>query len=138
MLLYKDVYPKMFVKRQRPGGGVLYMGCTHSVTYYCAPLLWQESARDHADGLLSFAYPPSIYISDVAGRVARHTNNRTAQGLFHPNDGRICMASDENIQAAQNKTLKLQLFCVNNIIFVKNRLDHRMGTLGTDITGHIL
>ena len=85
------------------------MGCTHSVVYYYSPLLWQESARDHADGLLSFAHPPNIYISDVAGRVARHTNNRTEQKFFHPNDGRLCEASKENIQAAQKKTLEVQL-----------------------------
>lgn len=90
-------------------GGVLHMGCTHSVVYYCSPLLWQESARDHADGLLGFAHPLNIYISDVAGRVARHTNNRTAQRFFHPHDGRLCEASQENIQAAQDNTLKVQL-----------------------------
>ncbi|KAL6488972.1 hypothetical protein MHYP_G00027130 [Metynnis hypsauchen] len=68
LLLYKDVYPKMFVKLQKTGGGVLHMGCIHSVVYY-------ESARDHGDALLSFRQPPTVYISDIAGRVARHRIN---------------------------------------------------------------
>ena len=100
------------------------MGCTHSVVYYYSPLLWQESARDHADGLLSFAHPPNIYISDVAGRVARHTNNRTEQKFFHPNDGRLCEASKENIQAAQKKTLEVQLPWTKNLLFGKTDIQN--------------
>ncbi|KAK7907169.1 hypothetical protein WMY93_015781 [Mugilogobius chulae] len=68
MLLYKDIYPKMFVKLQKTGGGVLHMGCTHGVTYYSSPLLWQESARDHVDGLLSFRCPPMfIFLTLLVG-----------------------------------------------------------------------
>lgn len=104
-------------------GGVLHMGCTHSVVYYCSPLLWQESARDHADGLLSFAHPPNIYISDIAGRVARHTNNRTEQRFFYPHDGRLWEASKENIQAAQDKTLEVQLPWAKNLLFRRNKTD---------------
>lgn len=100
------------------------MGCTHSVTYYFSPLLWTESARDHADGLLSFAYPPTVYISDIAGRVARHTNNRTEQRFFHPHDGRLCETSEENIQAAQDKTLEIKLPWVKNIHFKGRKPDH--------------
>nr|XP_023671165.1 HMG domain-containing protein 3-like [Paramormyrops kingsleyae] len=104
LLLYKDIYPKMFIKLQKTGGGVLHASCMHSVVYYCSPLWWQESARDHTDGLLSFKIPPTIYISDVAGRVARHTNNRTAQQFFQPNDGRLSSATPENIsKASQGK-----------------------------------
>lgn len=117
MLLYKDIYPKMYAKLQRTGGGVLHMGCTHAVTYYFSPLLWTESARDHADGLLSFAHPPTVYISDVAGRVARHTNIRTKKTFFHPNDGRLCETSQENIKAAQDKTLEIKLPWLKNIQF---------------------
>ncbi|XP_072572025.1 uncharacterized protein [Paramormyrops kingsleyae] len=94
----------MFIKLQKTGGGVLHASCMHSVVYYCSPLWWQESARDHTDGLLSFKIPPTIYISDVAGRVARHTNNRTAQQFFQPNDGRLISATPENIsKASQGK-----------------------------------
>ncbi len=76
------------------------MGCTHGVVYYTSPLWWQESARDHGDALLSFKYPPTVYISDIAGRVARHVNNRTQQRFFQPNDGRICAPTDTNISLA--------------------------------------
>lgn len=96
------------------------MGCSHSVVYYCSPLLWQESARDHADGLLSFAKPPTIYISDIAGRVARHTNNRTKQRFFNPNDGRLCSPTSENIQAAQDKSLKVNLPWMKNLLYRRN------------------
>lgn len=88
-------------------GGVLHAGCMHSVVYYCSPLWWQESARDHADALLSLQIPPTIYISDIAGRVARHTNNRTKQEFFQPNDGRLCEATVDNIRMAEQKNLQL-------------------------------
>lgn len=93
------------------------MGCTHSVVYYSSPLWWQESARDHTDALLSFKNPPTIYISDIAGRVARHANNRTQQKLFQPHDGRICTPTNENIQAALNKTLQIELPWVTKLRF---------------------
>ncbi|KAA0721253.1 hypothetical protein E1301_Tti018150s11, partial [Triplophysa tibetana] len=66
LLLYKDIYPKMFVKLHKAGGGVLHLGCTHGVVYYHSPLWWQESARDHGYALLSFKYPPTVFISDIA------------------------------------------------------------------------
>ncbi|KAL6489204.1 hypothetical protein MHYP_G00029450 [Metynnis hypsauchen] len=62
----------MFFKLQKTGGGVLHMGCIHSVVYYESALWWQESARDHGDALLSFRHPPTVYISDITGHVARH------------------------------------------------------------------
>lgn len=43
-----------------------HAGCMHSVVYYCSPLCWQESARVHADALLSLWIPPTIYISHFA------------------------------------------------------------------------
>ncbi|KAL7882973.1 hypothetical protein SRHO_G00006310 [Serrasalmus rhombeus] len=108
LLLYKDIYPKMFVKLQKAGGGVLHVSCQHSIVYYCSPL-WQESARDHADALLSFQHPPNVYICDVAGRVARHLNNRTEQGFFQPDNGKLCETTEENIEKALKKTLQLSL-----------------------------
>lgn len=90
-----------------PLGGVLHSSCMHSVVYYCSPLWWQESARDHTDALLSFKIPPTIYISDIAGRVARHANNRTRQQFFQPFDGRLCKATPENISKATQKQLSV-------------------------------
>ncbi|KAI4796434.1 hypothetical protein KUCAC02_026986 [Chaenocephalus aceratus] len=77
LLHFKDIYPKLFVKLQKAGGGVLHFSCVHGIVYYMNILFWTESARDHTDGLLSFKRFPTCYISDVAGQVARHTNNRT-------------------------------------------------------------
>ncbi|XP_076866870.1 uncharacterized protein LOC143518315 [Brachyhypopomus gauderio] len=109
LLLYKDIYPKMFVKLQKAGGGVLHVSCPHSVVYYCSPLWWRESARDHADALLSFQHAPNVYVSDVAGRVARHLNNRTKQDFFQPYDGRLCEPTKDNIEKALKKTLQISL-----------------------------
>ncbi|XP_077096041.1 uncharacterized protein LOC143747262 [Siphateles boraxobius] len=115
LLLYMDIYPKMFVKLHKAGGGVLHLGCTHGVVYYQSPLWWQESARDHGDGLLSFKYPPTVFISDIAGRVARHVNNRTRQKFFQPHDGRLCAPTSENISAALEKKLTVQKEWVNTL-----------------------
>ncbi|XP_049329319.1 uncharacterized protein LOC103022952 [Astyanax mexicanus] len=115
LLLYKDLYPKMFVKLQKTGGGVLHMTCIHSVVYYQSALWWQESARDHGDALLSFKHPPTVYVSDIAGRVARHVNNRTNQQFFQPHDGRLCANTEENIQAALEKSLHVQFLWVTSV-----------------------
>ncbi len=133
LLLYKDIYPKMYIKLQKTGGmatsynfsieyyremfyllsiflgGVLHYGCPHAIVYCCSPLWWQESARDHVDALLSLKTPPTMYISDVAGRVARHANNRTRQAFFRPFDGRLCEATAENVAKASSKELVVHL-----------------------------
>lgn len=89
----------------------------HGIVYYVNFLFWMESARDHSDGLLSFKYLPTCYISDVAGRVARHTNNRTKQLFFQPHDGRLCAPTPENISKAALKELKVEMEWVNNMRF---------------------
>lgn len=85
------------------------MGCCISHVYYHTPLWWQESARDHGDALLSFKHPPTIFISDIAGRVARHVNNRTGQRFFIPHDGRLCESTPGYITAAKEKRLKVEV-----------------------------
>ncbi|KAG9283629.1 HMG domain-containing protein 3-like [Astyanax mexicanus] len=115
LLLYKEIYPKMFVKLQKAGGGVLHMGCTHGVVFYQSPLWWKESARDHGDALLSFKYPPTVFISDIAGRVARHVNNRTQQMFFQPHDGRVCAPTEDNIREATTGNLKINPVWVQNL-----------------------
>ncbi|XP_062371647.1 uncharacterized protein LOC134059102 [Sardina pilchardus] len=117
LLLYKDLYPKMFIKLQKTGGGVLHLTCPHAVVYYHSPLWWQESARDHGDALLSFKHPPTFFISDVAGRVARHVNNRTGQQFFRPNDGRLCASTPEYIAAATEKRLQVSVPWINSLGF---------------------
>lgn len=96
-------------------GGVLHFSCTHGIVYYVNFLFWMESARDHSDGLLSFKYLPTCYISDVAGQVARHTNNRTKQLFFQPNDGRLCAATTENLNKAAQKDLSVHMEWVKNL-----------------------
>lgn len=87
----------------------MHFACTHGVVYYVNFLFWTESARDHVDGLLSFSSFPTIYISDVAGQVSRHMNNRTQQKFFQPHDGRLCTPSKTNIDEAKEKTLEVNL-----------------------------
>ncbi|XP_077936579.1 uncharacterized protein LOC144383347 [Gasterosteus aculeatus] len=115
LLNFKDVYPKLFVKLQKAGGGVLHFSCPHGVVYYVNILFWTESARDHTDGLLSFKHFPTCYISDVAGQVARHTNNRTKQQYFQPFDGRLCGTTSNNRKLAADKQLKVDLQWVKNL-----------------------
>ncbi|KAL7402512.1 hypothetical protein ABVT39_015981 [Epinephelus coioides] len=115
LLNFKDVYPKLFVKLQKAGGGVFHFSCVHGVVYYLNFLFWTESARDHADGLLSFKYLPTCYISDVAGQVARHTNNRTKQLFFKDNDGRLCAPTSDNVQRATKKELVVDPQWVKNL-----------------------
>ncbi|XP_036935332.1 uncharacterized protein LOC119008775 isoform X3 [Acanthopagrus latus] len=89
----------------------------HGVVYYLNFLFWTESARDHADGLLSFKQFPTCYISDVAGQVARHTNNRTRQLYFKQHDGRLCAPTPDNIKLAVNKELQMDMKWVKNLRF---------------------
>ncbi|KAM8760021.1 uncharacterized protein AB9X84_008237 [Acanthopagrus schlegelii] len=117
LLNFKDIYPKLFWKLQKAGGGVLHFSCMHGVVYYLNFLFWTESARDHADGLLSFKQFPTCYISDVAGQVARHTNNRTRQLYFKQHDGRLCAPTPDNIKLAVNKELQMDMKWVKNLRF---------------------
>lgn len=58
---------------------------------------------------MSLKTPPTIYISDVAGLVARHANNRTRQAFFRPFDGRLCEPTAENVAKASAKDLCVHL-----------------------------
>ncbi|XP_073672001.1 uncharacterized protein [Paramisgurnus dabryanus] len=132
LLLYKDLYPKMFVKLQKAGGGVLHMSCPHSVVYYQSALWWQESARDHGDALLSFKHPPTVYVSDIAGRVARHVNNRTIQRFFQPYDGRLCENTTAHIQAAVEKRLEVRFPWVTSVGFSSRKVSENEATYSSD------
>ncbi|KAI4800836.1 hypothetical protein KUCAC02_007065 [Chaenocephalus aceratus] len=111
LLDFKDIYPKLFVKLRKAGGGVLHVSCVHGIVYYLNILFWTESARDHTDGLLSFTRFPTRYISDVAGRVAR----RTERLLFQPNDGRLCARTPGNIALAANRQLHVDMQRAKNL-----------------------
>ncbi len=109
LFYYREYYREMFYLLSIFLGGVLHYGCSHAIVYCCSPLWWQESARDHVDALLSLKTLPTMYISDVAGRVARHANNRTRQVFFRPFDGRLCEATAENVAKASSKELVVHL-----------------------------
>lgn len=64
---------------------------------------------------LSLKTPPTMYISDVAGRVAWHANNRFRQAFFRPFDGRLCEATAENVARASSKELVVHLPWVKTI-----------------------
>lgn len=85
------------------------------MVYYINFLFWTESARDHADGLLSFKTFPTCFISDVSVQVARHMNNRSKQLFFQPSDGRLCLPSKSNISLAAKKELQIKMPWVQNL-----------------------
>ena len=84
----------------------MHFSCTHGIVYYLNFMLWKESARDHVDGLLSFNVFPTVYVSDVAGQVSRHMNNRTTQKYFHPHDGRWVENTETNRELAKEGNLE--------------------------------
>ncbi len=90
-------------------GGVLHMGCNPWCCILYITIMVAGISTGPRDALLSFKYPPTVYISDIAGRVARHVNNRTQQRFFQPNDGRICAPTDTNISLAAAGKLTVNL-----------------------------
>lgn len=108
------------------------MSCPHSVVYYQSALWWQESARDHGDALLSFKHPPTVYVSDIAGRVARHVNNRTNQRFFQPYDGRLCENTAAHIQAAVEKRLEVRFPWVTSVGFSSRKVSENEATYSSD------
>lgn len=56
-----------------------------------------------------------VFVSDIAGHVARHVNNRTHRRFFQPHDGGLCSPTAENIPAALEKNPTVQKECVNTL-----------------------
>lgn len=97
-------------------GGVLHLSCPHGVTYYTTCLLWHESARDHIDAILAFFRFPTVFICDIAGKVAVHGNNRTNDKLFpKPDVGRLVEPTDANLERAESGDLEVHLDWVKNL-----------------------
>ena len=86
-------------------GGYAVGLCRHGVVYCVKHVLRAEGARDYGDLLVSLSFKPTITIIDFAHVLAKHVNNRKSD-FFQPNDGRVATATEENIIAANNKTLK--------------------------------
>lgn len=51
-----------------------------------------------------FKHRPTVSISDVAHIMAKH-GNKTMPSFYHPNEGRIVLATDENIKDAEEKRM---------------------------------
>lgn len=69
-----------------------------------------ESPRDYADMLLSFKHFPNIVVYDFARGLVAHTNLREPVEIpFTPNEGRLAPATPENITAAKEGELKVDL-----------------------------
>ena len=79
--------------------------CRHGVVYCVKHVLRAEGARDYGNLLLSLCFKPTITIIDFAHVLAKHVNKRKSD-FFQPNEGRVAIASEENITAANNKTLE--------------------------------
>ena len=71
-------------------------------------VLHAEGPRDYVDLLLSMKHQPNIVIIDMAHMVAAHGNIRKP-GMFSPFEGRLAAATEANIQAAQQKRLKVDM-----------------------------
>nr|XP_026695482.1 uncharacterized protein LOC101242620 [Ciona intestinalis]XP_026695483.1 uncharacterized protein LOC101242620 [Ciona intestinalis]XP_026695484.1 uncharacterized protein LOC101242620 [Ciona intestinalis]XP_026695485.1 uncharacterized protein LOC101242620 [Ciona intestinalis] len=104
LCLFKDIYPKLFKRIKKCGGGVVHFRCPHGVCYYFKTLLRHESARDYIDGLLSFKVQPTVFVSDIAAQVAHHGENRK-QGMFGPNKGMLYEWNEQNIEKSNNGEL---------------------------------
>ena len=67
-----------------------------------------EGPRDYVDLLLSMRYQPNVVLVDMAHMVAAHGNIRKP-GMFSPYNGRVAPATPENIQAAKEGQLKVDM-----------------------------
>ena len=89
-------------------GGFISASCNHGVTYCFKPLLRQESVRDHVDLIKSFNHQPTVVINDMAGFTAKHGNKRFPK-MFHPNEGRLCNATDEVLSSVKAGKFEISL-----------------------------
>nr|XP_026690264.1 uncharacterized protein LOC104265342 isoform X1 [Ciona intestinalis] len=118
LILFKEIYPKMFRHLKRCGGGIVHFRCVHGIAVYMKFTLRQESARDYVDGILSFAQQPNVVVTDIASQVAHHGENRKV-GMFSPFRGMLYQWTKENLQLAEDGKLepvKLKLDSENSAL----------------------
>jgi len=89
-------------------GGWASASFPHMVVYCIKFIPQGESPRDYVDMLWSFKYPPSISISDIPQRLAAHANS-TISRFFRPNEGRLFLPTEDNINPAKEESLILNL-----------------------------
>lgn len=86
------------------------MSAWHCTVYSIKFNLRVESPRDFADLLLSWKQIPNICVYDFARGLAAHTNLQEPNRLpFYPNEGRLAEPSEENVKAAQDGRLQVNL-----------------------------
>ncbi|CAG2216963.1 unnamed protein product [Mytilus edulis] len=81
----------------------IYLGdeIRHGIVYGIKNLLRSESPRDYIDLERSLKHRPNVTICDIAHLLATH-GNKTVEDFYCPNEGRLDIISEENIQAAES------------------------------------
>lgn len=101
---YKQLFKSLLA------GGWSVILCPHGIVYSVKFNLRAESPRDFADLLLSWKHMPNVCVYDFARGLAAHTNLRVPDKLpFHPHEGRLAEPTEENVKAAQDGSLKVNL-----------------------------
>ncbi|XP_070400206.1 HMG domain-containing protein 3-like isoform X1 [Nothobranchius furzeri] len=106
----RQTYDKVFQSIWGASGGWSVILCPHGIVYSVKFNLHAESPRDFADLLLSWKHMPNVCVYDFARGLAAHTNLRVPDKLpFHPHVGRLAEPTEENVKAAQDGSLKVNL-----------------------------
>ena len=87
-------------------GGWLSAVCPHGIVYGLKFVLRAESFRDYVDILLSMKHQPPVYIIDMAHMIVAQRNRRR-QNMFHPHNGKVAEAAEENMDKAAAGILSL-------------------------------
>ncbi|XP_039469465.1 uncharacterized protein LOC120440656 [Oreochromis aureus] len=106
----RQTYDKVFQSIWGASGGWSVILCPHGIVYSVKFNLRAESPRDFADLLLSWKHMPNVCVYDFARGLVAHTNLRVPDKLpFHPHEGRLAEPTEENVKAAQDGSLKVNL-----------------------------
>ncbi|XP_025765260.1 uncharacterized protein LOC109202981 [Oreochromis niloticus] len=106
----RQTYDKVFQSIWAASGGWSVILCPHGIVYSVKFNLRAESPQDFADLLLSWKHMPNVCVYDFARGLAAHTNLRVPDKLpFHPHEGRLAEPTEENVKAAQDGSLKVNL-----------------------------
>ena len=116
---------KLFEKFARKSGGIMLGMCTHGIVHCMKFMLTYESPRDIVDLLKSLKYHPNVTICDIPQQVVNHGNKRE-EGMFSDNGGMICENTSENIQAAKDGTLEINLEYIEKAAYAHIQEDTAM------------
>ncbi|CAI5686400.1 unnamed protein product [Oreochromis niloticus] len=106
----RQTYDKVFQSIWGASGGWSVILCPHGIVYSVKFNLRAKSPWDFADLLLSWKRMPNVCVYDFARGLAAHTNLWVPDKLpFHPHEGRLAEPTEENVKAAQDGSLKVNL-----------------------------